>query len=551
MHEPAIRINQLGYRPDDAKTAFIALPQHAAPATVDFEVIVLEGPPGKFPSPIALTGTSSAFRPDAATGMAVAQLDVSALDTAGLYRVRTKTGLQSPPFRIADNPYAAARDAMRKALYFMRCGCALEPAHASVWSHGVCHTAKAILHADHSVLLDVSGGWHDAGDYGKYVGPGCNAVAELLLAYEFFPEALSGTVNIPESGNGVPDLLSECRYELEFLLKMQDAASGGLYHKVATLQFPSFLMPEDDVEPQYICAVSATATGGFAACLAAASVTFRPHDAAFADRMLAAARKAWAWLEANPAVPGFRNPPDVHSGEYGDGTDTDERFWAAVELYAATGESTFHEAAIRLGMMADLDRTSLGWADVGGLGTIRYLSLPQARRDPALSQCLETVFFQEADRLKAVASVDGFGTTMRPEDYIWGSAMLLMNHAVHLIAADRFRPGNGYLGAAEQNLHSLFGANALGLSLVTGVGSFPVLNPHYRPSVADGIAHAVPGFVSGGPNAGRQDPPSQHGIPEGTAPALCLIDDFESYSTNEVTIYWNAPAVFVAAAFSR
>jgi len=551
MHEPAIRINQLGYRPDDAKTAFIALPQQAAPDSIDFEVIVLEGPPGAFATPIALTGTSSAFRPDAATGMSVARLDIGALDTPGLYRVRAKGGLQSPPFRIAENPYAAARDAMRKALYFMRCGCALEPVHASVWSHDACHTEKAALHADPSIKLDVSGGWHDAGDYGRYVGPGCNAVAELLLAYAFFPESLSGTVNIPESGNGVPDLLNECRYELEFLLKMQDAATGGLYHKVATLKFPGFLMPEDDREPLFVNAVSATATGDFAACLAAASVAFRPFDAAFADRMLAASRMAWSWLEANPTVPGFRNPPDVQSGEYGDETDTDERFWAAVELYAATGETAFHEAAIRLGMQADLDRTSLGWADIGGLGTIRYLMLPEGKRDATLSQCLEAIFFAEADRLAAVAAADGFGTTLRPEDYIWGSAMLLMNQAVHLIAADRFRPGKGYLRVAEQNLHSLFGANALGLSLVTGVGSFPVLNPHYRPSIADGIAHPVPGFVSGGPNAGRQDPPSQHGIPEGTAPALCLIDDIESYSTNEVTIYWNAPAVFVAAAFSR
>ena len=550
MHEPAIRINQLGYRLEDVKTAFLALPPDTAPASVDFEVIVLEGPPGKFPSPIALTGASSAFRPDPATGMAVARIDIGALDIPGLYRIRTKTGLQSPPFRIAANPYAAARDAMRKALYFMRCGCALEPAHASIWTHGACHIAKACLHTDPSVQLDVSGGWHDAGDYGRYVGPGCNAVAELLLAFEFFPEALSGTVNIPESGNGVPDLLNECRYELEFLLKMQDSASGGLYHKVATLQFPGYIMPEDDGEPLFINHISATATGGFAACLAAAAVAFRPYDAAFADRMLSAARKAWAWLEANPSVPGFRNPPDVHSGEYGDETDTDERFWAAVELYAATGEEAFHQAAIRLGTMPELDRTSLGWADIGGMGTIRYLLLPEAKRDPALSQCLEAVFFAEADRLAAVAATDGFGTTLRPEDYIWGSAMLLMNQAVHLIAADRFRPGNGYRQAAAQNLHSLFGANAMGLSLVTGVGTYPVLNPHYRPSVADGIAHAVPGLVSGGPNAGRQDPPSQHGIPDGTAPALCLIDDIESYATNEVTIYWNAPAVFVAAAFS-
>ncbi len=561
VNMPTIQINQLGYRPKDRKVACLALPAGTAAEPVAFDVIRLQGPPGKNAYPVVLESISSAFRADPSTGMQVASLDLTAVEDLGIFRIRTLAGHVSAPFSIGPKVYDAARDGMLKALYFMRCGCALEERHAGQWKHDVCHTGEALLHSqaleewnrtkrkdDKDVRLDVSGGWHDAGDYGRYVGPGANAVADLLLAFQCFPRAFENPLNIPESGNGLPDLLNECRYEIEFLMKMQDRDSGGLFHKVATLQFPGYIMPEEDREPLYINHISSTATGDFAACLAAASVVYRPYDTAFSDRMLAAAEQAYAWLEANPDAPDFRNPPDVGSGEYGDRkSDQDERYWAAVELYRATGGGKYREAAETLARRPDLDRLSLGWADVGGLGTLSYLMLPAERQNPEVKAILEKIFFEEADRLASVCETDGFGISLKPDGYIWGSNMIVMNNAMHLILADQLRPNLRYSEAAAQHMHYLFGCNALGQSFVTGFGARMLLNPHYRPSVADGSDYPVPGLVSGGPCMWRADPATKTGLPQDTAPALVFLDDFESYSSNEVTIYWNAPAVFVAA----
>lgn len=96
-------------------------------------------------------------------------------------------------------------------------------------------------------------------------------------------------------------------------------------------------MPEDDTAPLYLSPISATATGCFAGIMAMSARIYSPYDEAFAASCLKAAVRAWAWLEEHPDEPGFRNPADIATGEYGDGQDADERYWAAAELYRTTG----------------------------------------------------------------------------------------------------------------------------------------------------------------------------------------------------------------------
>ena len=127
-------------------------------------------------------------------------------------------------FYINERPYRALTGALVKGMYYQRCGCALDEKHAGVFQHKICHTGKATLIDDKSVVMDVSGGWHDAGDYGRYIVPAAVTVGHLLYAYELFPKAFGDELNIPESGNGIPDILNECRYELEWMMKMQRQA---------------------------------------------------------------------------------------------------------------------------------------------------------------------------------------------------------------------------------------------------------------------------------------------------------------------------------------
>ncbi|ACT00181.1 glycoside hydrolase family 9 protein [Paenibacillus sp. JDR-2] len=530
-----IAVNQLGFRRMDRKTA------------------VIEGEGGTFrlisqeTGEVVLEGETGTAAGDRSSGRKVSRADFSGVQQAGIYKLETEHGQVSDWFAIGDEGYRAAHQALLKAFYYFRCGIKLEESYAGAWKHDACHLTPAIVYGDESRNVDAWGGWHDAGDYGKYVGPGAKAVADLLLAYECYPDAFARVLPLPESDGVMPDVLHECRYELEWMQRMQDAESGGVFHKLTTMRFPApDTMPEDDTDELYVSPVSATATGCFAAIMAMAARVYGRFDAGLAAGCKAAAERAWDWLERHPEVPGFRNPPEIVTGEYGDKLDIDERYWAAAELYRTTGEERYHEAFLLLAER-EFDKYELGWADMGGYGTISYL-LSERRGDLAVTERLRAGLLERAERLADVSRKDGFGVSLQPEQYKWGSNMLVLNHAMLLLIADRVAGTVTYADLALNHIHYLFGMNVMGISYVTGFGSRSVKHPHHRPSEGDGVDDPVPGLVSGGPNLGIQDDYAREHL-AGRAPAASFADVMESYSTNEVTIYWNSPAVFVLSHF--
>jgi endoglucanase len=535
-----IHINQIGYRQKDEKIALI----HGQGG--HFEVI--DSSNGE------IVHTGEAIRvgehADPSSGDILCSADFTAIERPGRYRVSVPGVGSSYVFAIAEQPYQELTDALLKSFYFQRCGMALEEDFAGVWKHDACHCAEGHIYGTPHVK-DSAGGWHDAGDYGKYTVPAAKAVADLLLAYEWSPVAFERPLLIPESHNGVPDLLNECRYELEWLFKMQNAESGGAYHKLTTLRFPGLdVMPEHDTKDLYFMPISAAATGDFAAVMAMASRVYKPFDEAFASRCIKAAIHAWEWLERHPEEPGFRNPPDVATGEYGDQNDRDERYWAASELFRTTGEGKYGKSVIEILNAGGYDPMELGWADVGGYGTIAYLMNEHDSRDDAAARNLLKLFTEAANRIAANSKQDGYGISLQPGEYKWGSNMNVMNNAMHLIIAQHFHQDEQFIQAAHDHLHYILGRNALNICHVTGFGSNPIMHPHHRPSVGDGIADPVPGMLSGGPNSGLQDDVAREKL-QGQPPARCFVDHKDSYSTNEMTIYWNSPAVFVCAFFEN
>ena len=527
-----IVVNQIGYPADGEKKAIFW-------DEGEFEVVDAETGAAVF------RGATAAPRTDGASGDSVAAGDFTPLDTPGRYYIRhVRTGDRSATFAIGPAPYEDVHRGLLKAFYFFRCGTELAEPYAGPWTHKACHLSEGIVYGEPGRRLDGRGGWHDAGDYGKYTVPAAKAVADLLLAHEWFPDAFRKPLPLPETDGRMPDVLHECRWELEFLLKMQDPATGGAFHKLTTKRFPPLdRKPEDDLDDLYFLPVSPTATGCLAAVTAMASRAYRPYDAAFADRCLASARRAWAWLAANPDAPNFKNPEDVHTGEYGDDCHDDERFWAAAELFRATGEARYRDEMKRLAGRP-FSKTALGWADVGGYGTIACLLHDEAGIGPDLRDTLLAEWKSGADRILRTADASGFAVALETGDYIWGSNMLVMNNAMHLLIAGRLFGDPAYEKTALDQVHYLLGRNALDLSFVTGFGDRAVQNPHYRPGVADGVADPVPGFVAGGPNVRLQDDVARQSL-AGLPPARCFIDHRDSYSTNEVAIYWNSPAVFV------
>lgn len=533
-----ITVNQIGYSADSQKIAIFTGEDH------EFRVIA------EATGEVVFTGRTGVKSPDKPSGVNVQAGDFSEVTAAGRYRIEGENGAVSAAFVIGDKPYHELQQGLLKAFYYYRCGTELEEEFAGPWGHKACHTAEGVVYGQPEHRLDSCGGWHDAGDYGKYSGPGAKAVADLLLAYELYPSAFSSRLPIPESDGITPDVLLECRVELDWLFKMQEAGTGGVYHKLTTLSFPGLdVMPEDDTADLYFSPVSATATGDYAGVMAMAARIYKPFDEAYANRCLEAARLAWEWLENHPQVPGFKNPPKITTGEYGDDVDTDERFWAAAELYRTTGEEAYHRALKPLSQLP-YPKYSLGWGDMGGYGTFAYLLNGEEAAETSLYASLKEGLITEAERLLRQSREDGYGISLLEEDYIWGSNMLVMNNAMLLLVAEHFSGNDAYAACALDHLHYLMGRNVLDISYVTGFGDRAVMNPHHRPSVGDKVEAPVPGLVSGGPDRGLHDEYVAEHL-QGRPAAQCFADHDLSYSTNEVTIYWNSPAAFVTARFNQ
>lgn len=545
-------VNQAGYKPLGIKRAVLkdrAEKFHLE--STDTSVIVYQG---------AFTH----FGMDACSQDDVHIADFSDFEVSGNYRLVTDTGVKSLPFTIGGSVFDSVLHDTMKAFYFLRCGMDLEEKYAGKFGHPACHTDKAVLWEEYAetlqagvsqanssvektfTKLDVSGGWHDAGDYGRYVTAAACALAHLFFAYRMYPEKLKDLhLDIPESGSHLPDILAECKYELLWLLKMQ-RADGGVYHKATTLQHAPFVMPQDDTDTMLALPVSSMATADFAAICAMASGIYRDFDASFADTLLAAAEKSGDWLEKNPEFLGFKNPEGCNTGEYGERDDKDNHFWAYTELYIATGKEFYHER-MKAFLKMKFPLTGLGFAAVGGFGTLSYLLCDREDASMELKDFFKECFLNEALRLKKLSDACGYGAAMAEEDYIWGSNMSLLKHGMIFAIADYLTGTKDYLPYVTLQADYLLGINATGYSYVTGTGAFCCNYPHLRPAHADGIEECIPGMVSGGPNRHPADADAKILIPEGTPPMKCFADDVGCYSLNEITIYWNSPAVFVLA----
>lgn len=534
-----VLIDQVGYRPSSPKYVFV-------PSTAD-SFVVEEALGGSVVHRGALSQWKSS---DPATGWNIRRGELSSVSTAGRYRVRTDLNDVSPEFIVADTVFDRVARAALNGFYYQRCGVSLPFANAGWYLHGYCHTGDATFHAtaESSGTVNAVGGWHDAGDYGKYVVNAGITVGTLLLAHDLYPGRFSADdLGIPESGNGVPDLLDEVRFELEWLLKMQ-AGNGGVFTKLTKPAFESFVMPQNDGGTRYIYQISSTATADFAAVMARASATYQPVDATFAATCRAAAERAWSFLAAHPSIVpagGFTNPSGTSTGVYGDTDDRDERLWAAAELLAATGALEYQLFYELNASARGLFNTSLSWPFVTDLAHIAYLTASRSRDDGIVAE-LRSSLTSVADALMSRRAASGLHLTLVPGEFVWGSNAVALNHAVLLLVAARELGTSAYRDGAEDQLHYVLGVNPHAMSFVTGIGSKRPMAPHHRPSGADGVAEPVPGLIVGGPNQFGGDPELTARFTTADAPAIWYVDDQDSYASNEIAINWNAPLVFVA-----
>ncbi len=542
----AVQVNQVGFLPGAAKWA--AIPGARAEAFT-----VVDAATGA----VVHRGTLGPARIWAPSAQTLRLADFSALTAPGRYRVQVEGLPPSAPFTVAADAYAALNAAALKAFYFNRASTELKPEHAGRWARPAGHPdTRVLVHASavgprrvEGEVISAPKGWYDAGDYNKYIVNSGISTYTLLAAWEHFPAHFRRQrLNIPESGGPLPDILAEVLWNLEWMLAMQDPADGGVYHKLTNKGFDATVMPHQATGERYVVMKGTGATLNFAAVMAAASRVYAAFDAPLAARTLAAAQRAWAWAQANPAVP-YQQPKDIHTGGYDDKDFAGEFGWAAAELYITTRDDAFWRA-IRA---AELPVNVPWW---GGTEGLAWMSLAHHRErlTPAADQRLiEERIRRQGAELTAKWVASPVRVALEQGDFNWGSNSGLLNAAMMQIQALRLGGDEGVdrralLDSAQSALDYVLGRNALALSMVTGFGTHAVRHPHHRPSEADGVADPVPGFIAGGPNAGQQD--AQHcPVPYASKlPALSFLDHYCSYASNEVTINWNAPLVYLSAA---
>ena len=515
-YQAPILANQIGYRTNDKKTAVVR-----EDGGNEFKVVNAEN------DEVVYTGTlgEAAENKSAKENDRIA--DFSEVKTPGKYYITCGDLDKSYTFVIADDPYKELMKETVRMFYLQRCGCEIED---ETFGHKACHTDEATIYGT-SDKIDVTGGWHDAGDYGRYTVAAAKAVADLLYAYDANPSLFTDDIGIPESGNGIPDILDEVRYELEWMLKMQ-AADGGVYHKVSCANFPAYVMPEKEVAELIVMPVSSTATADFVASMAMAYEFYKGVDEAFAQKCLAAAEKSWAYLEANPSYKGYTNPRDVVTGEYGDKTDKDERYWAACQMYRATGKGDYISGITEA-------KTGLDWSTVGDYGNIALTTMKKdegkAEAALALGQTALASLTKTAGSAESIVNASPYGSPVT--EYNWGSNMTIANAGIVLGL-------EGKKDAANEVLNYLLGKNPLGACFVTGFGTVSPEAPHHRPSMAKNAAQ--PGMLVGGVNSNLEDSAAK-AYCKTNPPAKCWVDNSESYSTNEITIYWNSPLIYLLA----
>ena len=511
-----INLNQIGYKPGDEKIAIF----RGDNPSKKFNVVDVNT------GDVVYTGTIDDKYKNETADETNYYGDFSSVTDPGLYKIVTKKMGESFPFAIGeavfDNPY----EDIVHMLYMQRCGTELTEEDADVFAHPACHTAKAKIYGTES-YIDVTGGWHDAGDYGRYVVPGAKTVADLLL-----------TIADNEVENS-DEILEETKYELDWMFKMQDS-SGGVYHKVTCANFPGSVMPEEETEELIVAPISNTATGDFAAVMAMASISYEETDAKYAKKCLAASKKAYEYLVANLDAAGFKNPTDIATGEYGDDDCKDEYFWAAAQLYKATNEQVYLDVITET--VAANAYSGLGWSEVGAYGLYAYLTTDEAMASSTnLYPDALANFLAIADGYVDAALDDGYRVSVG-DTYEWGSNMTVANNGMLLLMANKLSPKDRYLETAKAHFDYLCGANANSYCFITGYGTLSPISTHHRPSQAMG--ETMPGMLVGGPDSNLEDPYAQ-AVLVGVPAPKCYVDNSQSYSCNEVTIYWNSPLIYL------
>lgn len=541
---PGIKLNQLGFYPDAKKVAVVSSSNQTT-----FKLEDLSGSE-------VYSGTlgSQKYWGNAEDSTRIA--DFTDFNQVGSYRLVVSGIPSSYVFDIKPRVHHELSKAALKYYYYNRASTNVTAEHGGKWARAaghpddrvLVHSSAASAERPTGTVISAPKGWYDAGDHNKYIVNSGISTYTLLSLYEHFPMIYDTLeLNIPESGNDVPDLLDEIKWNLDWMLAMQDPNDGGVYNKLTSAQFTPNIMPANDNTERYVVGKSTTSALNFAAVMAVAYrvyVAFEDQFPGYADQCLSSAQKAYEWAQENDNVQ-FVNPPGIGTGEYGDTRLGDEFSWAAAELYIASGIDSYYSSIV-FPSFKDIP----SWQSVGMLGFMSlshyqdYLT-PIADKVEIRNAISSAVNNYKTNYVNTAYQIP-FAMADRDDwEFVWGSNSRVANISYFMLQDYYNKNDQRNFDGALSNLDYLLGRNPLEQSYVSGFGDQPVMHPHQRISQADGIIDPVPGMLAGGPNRTPAEPNCEYPF---DAPALSYIDSDCSYSTNEVAINWNAPLSFITGA---
>ena len=532
--QSAIVVNQAGYHPDWPKRAILIN------KTEEDSIALIEAESGDL---IEVLNPKSAI--EGPEGSRVQFLDFSSIEQKGRFYLEGGD-LRSVTFSIGEDSYKEATRLMLRSYYLQRCGVELLDAETGL-SHQACHLDDGVYPRDDALNKeglhrDAAGGWHDAGDYGKYLAPAAVTVNRLMSLYLMAPERYpDSALSIPESGNGQSDLLDELIVELDWMLKMQ-RADGAVYRKLSGAKWPSVITPDEDTQTRYVYGVSSPETGKFSASMAMAARVFQSSDKVRAKRYQDAAEKAWNWLkfQSEQSVD-WQKKDDSGSGSYLSSetdteaqldTDYDDRLTAALELFLTTKQDEYRDYI--LAFEPEEAYSLYEWKDASALSLLHLMEQDTTPELAGIREDIQRKLINRADELYAQVEASPF--KVANQKIIWGSNKMTAEEGITLAHAWRLTGQKKYLRAAIDQLDFVMGRNPFNLSFVTGVGEKAVKNPVHIFGRA--VKRTLPGLMVGGPNEAAQD-----GIAPKKKGLMSYVDHERAYSVNEYAIDYNAALI--------
>ena len=454
---------------------------------------------------------------------------------------------RSARFRVADDVYVEAYRVMMLGMYLWRCGTTVSAAYnGQTYSHAACHTNDGTIHSSgpsgqSGQRKDGTGGWHDAGDYNKYVVNSGVTVGMMLKAWEHFTPLVKNTdlIAVTQSG-AIPKFLSEVKYNLDWVSKMQFDDST-VSHKLTTQNFGGMILPENETVARYFTPHSTAATASFVAQMAMAYRIYKDFDSEFSRICGNQAVKSYNYLANHPGNVSMTGQGTTFvTGAYG-ASDDSYRLWAASEMWEATGQRKYLED-FEARAKGSLITENFDWANVSNLGAVTYLLSDKTGKDQNLVETISNSVITTANTIVNTANTNKHGRTF--SGYYWGTNGIVARNVLLLHTAYKLTGDPKYAYAAQDAVSYLLGRNYYGRSYVTGIGNLPPLSPHDRTSVAQN--KPWPGRLIGGPHSksNANDAPERLKC---TIDEVCWFDDPDDYWTNEVAINWNSAMIYALA----